>query len=91
MDGTTGIVLGVIFGLVGMVIAILKYISDKQKREDEKLVKQTELTIKLANIEKELAEIKTLLITNTEKYTELERRVFILEEKRKEGKNERKS
>lgn len=91
MDGTTGIVLGVIFGLVGMVIAILKYISDKQKREDEKLVKQTELTIKLANIEKELAEIKTLLITNTKKYTELERRVFILEEKRKEGKNERKS
>jgi hypothetical protein len=79
MDGTTGIVLAVIFGLVTLVLGILNYISKKNECDNQKLIKQTEFEIKLANIEKELAEIKSLLVTSNEKYETLEKRVFILE------------
>jgi hypothetical protein len=79
MDGTTGIVLAVIFGLVTLVLGILNYISKKNECDNQKVIKQTEFEIKLANIEKELAEIKSLLVTSNEKYETLEKRVFILE------------
>jgi hypothetical protein len=84
MDGTTGIVLTVIFGLVALVIGILNYISKKNETDSQKIAKQTELEVKLASIEKELIEIKGLLLTSTEKYETLEKRVYILEQKRKE-------
>jgi hypothetical protein len=84
MDGTTGIVLTVIFGLVALVIGILNYISKKNETDSQKIAKQTELEVKLASIEKELIEIKGLLLTSTEKYENLEKRVYILEQKRKE-------
>lgn len=88
MDGTTGIVLAVIFGLVTLVLGILNYISKKNECDNQKVIKQTEFDIKLANIEKELAEIKSLLVASNEKYETLEKRVFILENsksKRKEN------
>ena len=85
MDGTTGIVLTVIFGLVALVIGILNYISKKNETDSQKIAKQTELEVKLASIEKELIEIKGLLLTSTEKYENLEKRVYILEQKRKEN------
>jgi hypothetical protein len=88
MDGTTGIVLAVIFGLVTLVLGILNYISKKNECDNQKVIKQTEFDIKLANIEKELAEIKSLLVASNEKYETLEKRVFILENsksKRKES------
>lgn len=82
MDGTTGIVLTVIFGLVALVIGILNYISKKNETDSQKIAKQTELEVKLASIEKELIEIKGLLLTSTEKYENLEKRVFILEQRK---------
>lgn len=88
MDGTTGIVLAVIFGLVTLVLGILNYISKKNECDNQKVIKQTEFDIKLANIEKELAEIKSLLVASNEKYETLEKRVFVLENsksKRKEN------
>ncbi len=86
MDGTTGIVLSVIFGLVALVLGILNYISKKNESDNKKIAKQTELEIKLANIEKELIEIKSLLVTANNKYETLDKRVFILEqEKKKKG------
>jgi len=88
MDGTTGIVLAVVFGLVTLVLGILNYISKKNECDNQKTIKQTEFDIKLSNIEKELVEIKSLLVTSNEKYETLEKRVFILENsklKRKEN------
>ena len=79
MDGTTGIVLAVIFGLVTLVLGILNYISKRNQCDTEKTIKQTELQIKLENIEKELVEIKSILVTSNEKYEKLEKRVFKLE------------
>ena len=88
MDGTTGIVLSVVFGLVALVLGILNYISKKNEADSQKIAKQTELEVKLANIEKELVEIKSLLVTSNNKYEMLEKRVFILEQEKskKEGK-----
>lgn len=85
MDGTTGIVLAVIFGLVTLVLGILNYISKKNECESEKIVKQAEFEIKLANIEKELIEIKSLLVASNEKYEKLDKRLFILESKKRKG------
>ena len=86
MDGTTGIVLSVVFGLVALVLGILNYITKKNETDSQKIAKQTELEVKLANIEKELVEIKSLLVTSNNKYEMLEKRVFILEqEKAKKG------
>lgn len=79
MDGTTGIVLVVIFGLVSLILGILNYISKNKDSENQKLIKQTELEVKLASIEKELIEIKSLLVSANNKYETLEKRVFILE------------
>lgn len=80
MDGTTGIVLAVIFGLVTLVLGILNYITKKNECDNQKGIKQAEFDIKLANIEKELVEIKSLLVTSNEKYGLLEKRVFVLEQ-----------
>jgi len=86
MDGTTGIVLSVVFGLVALVLGILNYITKKNETDSQKIAKQTELEVKLTNIEKELVEIKSLLVTSNNKYEMLEKRVFILEqEKAKKG------
>ena len=86
MDGTTGIVLSVVFGLVALVLGILNYITKKNETDSQKIAKQTEFEVKLANIEKELCEIKSLLVTSNNKYEMLEKRVFILEqEKAKKG------
>lgn len=82
MDGTTGIVLSVVFGLVALVLGILNYITKKNETDSQKIAKQTELEVKLANIEKELLEIKALLVTSNNKYEALEKRVFILEQKK---------
>lgn len=84
MDGTTGIVLTVIFGLVALVLGILNYISKNKESDNKRIAEETELKVKLASIEKELIEIKGLLLTSTEKYETLEKRVYILEQKRKE-------
>lgn len=86
MDGTTGIVLAVIFGLVTLVLGILNYINKRNECDNEKIIKQTEFEIKLANIEKELIEIKSLLVTSNEKYERLDKRLFILETKNKKSK-----
>lgn len=86
MDGTTGIVLAVIFGLVTLVLGILNYINKRNDCDNEKIIKQTEFEIKLANIEKELIEIKSLLVTSNEKYERLDKRLFILETKNKKSK-----
>lgn len=82
MDGTTGIVLSVVFGLVALVLGILNYISKKNEADSQKIAKQTELEVKLANIEKELVEIKSLLVASNNKYEMLEKRVFILEQEK---------
>ena len=84
MDGTTGIVLTIIFGLVALVLGILNYISKNKEADNKRIAEETELKVKLASIEKELIEIKGLLLTSTEKYENLEKRVYILEQKRKE-------
>ena len=83
MDGTTGIVLTVIFGLVALILGILNYVTKTKESENKKIIKQTELEVKLANIEKELIEIKTLLVSANNKYETLEKRVFVLENKEK--------
>ncbi len=83
MDGTTGIVLTVIFGLVALILGILNYATKNKENENKKIIKQTELEVKLANIEKELIEIKALLVSANNKYETLEKRVFILENKEK--------
>ena len=83
MDGTTGIVLTVIFGLVALILGILNYATKNKENENKKIIKQTELEVKLANIEKELIEIKALLVSANKKYETLEKRVFILENKEK--------
>lgn len=84
MDGTTGIVLTIIFGLVALVLGILNYISKNKEADNKRIAEETELKVKLASIEKELVEIKSLLVTANDKYEILEKRVFILEQKRKE-------
>jgi len=83
MDGTTGIVLTVIFGLVALILGILNYVTKTKESENKKIIKQTELEVKLANIEKELIEIKALLVSANNKYETLEKRVFVLENKEK--------
>lgn len=85
MDGTTGIVLGVIFGLVTLTLGILNYINKRNEADTNREVKQKEIEVTLANIQKELVEIKALLITANTKYETLEKRVFILENVKKKG------
>ena len=53
MDGTTGIVLTVIFGLVALILGILNYATKNKENENKKIIKQTELEVKLANIKKD--------------------------------------
>jgi hypothetical protein len=84
MDGTTDIVLGVIFGLVTLVLGILNYSNKRNNIDSQRVAKQTELEVKLANIEKELIEIKALLVSSNNKYETLEKRVFYLENKKGE-------
>lgn len=82
MDDTTGIVLTVIFGLVALVLGILNYISKNKEAENKRIAEETELKVKLANIEKELVDIKSLLVSANNKYEIIEKRVFILEQKK---------
>jgi Na+-translocating ferredoxin:NAD+ oxidoreductase RnfG subunit len=84
MDGTTGIVLAVLGCLTTIILGILNYSTKKNEREEQQVIKQAELSIKLNSIEKELIEIKKLLVANVEKYETLEKRVFILEQKKEE-------
>lgn len=84
MDGTTGIVLAVLGCLTTIILGILNYSTKKNEREEQQVIKQAELSIKLNSIEKELIEIKKLLVANAEKYETLEKRVFILEQKKEE-------
>jgi Na+-translocating ferredoxin:NAD+ oxidoreductase RnfG subunit len=86
MDGTTGIVLAVLGCLTTIILGILNYSTKKNEREEQQVIKQAELSIKLNSIEKELIEIKNLLVANAEKYETLEKRVFILEQKKGGGK-----
>jgi hypothetical protein len=85
MDGTTGIVLGVIFGLVTLTLGILNYINKRNEADTNRELKQKEIEVTLANIQKELVEIKALLVTANTKYETLEKRVFILENVEKKG------
>jgi ABC-type Fe3+-citrate transport system substrate-binding protein len=74
MDTTT-LIISTIIGIITIIAFVGTF-----------LTKQTELSVKLANIEKELAEIKKLLKDNSEKQLALEKKVFILEqEKSKKG------
>ena len=84
MDGTTGIVLAVLGCLTTIILGILNYSTKKNEREEQQVIKQAELSIKLNSIEKELIEIKKLLVANVEKYETLEKRVFVLEQKKEE-------
>ena len=58
---TTGIVLGVIVTLVGMVIGIIKLNNDRFKSESARLVESTKTNVHLEQIQKEMVEIKILL------------------------------
>lgn len=58
---TTGIVLGVIATLVGMVVGIIKLNNDRFNAETKRLVEQTKTNVHLEQIQKEMVEIKILL------------------------------
>lgn len=45
MDGTTGIVLAVIFGLVALILGILNFATKNKESENKKLIKQTEFNV----------------------------------------------
>ena len=59
---TTGIVLGVIVTLLGSIIAILKFANDRHEAETARLVEQARTNVLLTQIEKEITEIKVMLV-----------------------------
>lgn len=81
MDGTTGIVIAVIVALVGIVAPVLKLYANKEKQSREILIRQAELSIQLVSIEKELVEIKSLLVESQCNYNKLDKRLIKLEGK----------
>lgn len=85
MDGVTGIVFTVICALVVLVLGILNYSTKRAERDECKTIEQTTVTVNLVNIQKELVEIKALLIATSDDYKALERRVFIMEQRSDEN------
>lgn len=90
MDGTTGIVIATICALAALIISILRFYSEKNKDASNNAVEQAKLNVKLISIEKEVIEIKTLLLATCDKlsntdrdyynrYNELEKRVTNIE------------
>lgn len=79
-------IIGSVLSISMLVIAILNYVSKQNEQRQNKDIQLTELTMKLANIEKELIEIKSMLTSNCERNESLEKRVFILENKPKRKK-----
>lgn len=82
MKETTEIILWVIFGLVALVLGILNYINKRNEVDTNREVKQKEIEVTLINIQKELIEIKSLLVASCEKYELLDKRVLYLENKK---------
>lgn len=76
MDGTTGIVIATIASLIGILGFAVKIMNDKYKCDNNTVIKQTELQIKLANIEKELIEIKAMMTKALHQYTKMDKELF---------------
>lgn len=81
MDTTALTIIGSVISIATITIAILKISFEKNKDITMQATQTTELKVKLATIEKELLEIKNLILTNNEQTCKLEKRVFILEQK----------
>ncbi len=90
MDGVTGIVIATICALAALIISILRFVTDKNKTSSDTIVEQAKLNVKLMSIEKEVIEIKALLLQTCDKlsttdrdyynrYNELDRRVGNIE------------
>ena len=77
----TGIVLGVVISLLGIIITIYKFSADRQKQETERLVEQAKTNVHLSQIQKEILEIKVILCKNDEILRDHERRICDLERK----------
>lgn len=80
MDTTVLTILGSFLAIGMFVIGLLSLLNSKQKVNDNQAVKIAELNVKLTNIEKQLTEIQTMILTSNDKHTLLEKRVFILEQ-----------
>ena len=64
-----------------LIIALLSFTYSKYRNTTTQAIQTTELQVKLANIEKELTDIKAMLVCSNEKYFALEKRVFMNEQK----------
>jgi hypothetical protein len=76
MDGTTGIVVSSIIGLIAIISFAGNFIT-----------KQTKLSVQLCQVLKEIEELKILIKEQTNKFETLEKRVFILENKKGGNRN----
>jgi len=96
MDTAVLAIIGSVLGIAMMVIAILNFYTNKNNRANDVAIQQATFNEKLLSIEKELVEIKALLVTNNERYLALERcsndnfnrldkRISTLEIKRSKG------
>lgn len=63
MEQTT-LLLGTIISIAMLIIAILGFYFNKSKSDKESSNQQTALSVKLLNIEKELLEVKALVLTS---------------------------
>lgn len=89
MDGITGIVIATIVALVTIIVAVARAVTEKNRCERDHAIKQTELGVKLANIEKELIEIKAMMTSALKNYENvnkeiaaLDKRIMLIEQKR---------
>jgi hypothetical protein len=80
MDTTVLTILGSFLAIGMFVIGLLSLLNNKQKVNDNQAVKIAELNVKLTNIEKQLTEIQTMILTSNDKCALLEKRVFVLEQ-----------
>lgn len=60
----TALLLGTIVSIAMLIIAILGFSLNKSKADKESSNQQTELKVKLLNIEKELLEVKAIVLTS---------------------------
>jgi hypothetical protein len=81
MDTTVLTILGSFLAIGMFVIGLLSLLNNKQKVNDNQAVKIAELNVKLTNIEKQLTEIQTMILTSNDKCALLEKRVFVLEQR----------
>jgi len=78
---TTGIVIGTIVSLVTIISIVMAVVMKFMHSQSSFAIEQAKIAVQLTDVQKELTEIKLLVVRNDEKFQQLDNRVLKIEER----------